>query len=170
MLWGLAAVGEDERVVIDVKRQGQAVGLESLRQEVEMCQEGFGRIEPGPSIIVGGIIQEVEQDMFAGGFGEESMWGGIILPERPRVANLPAFDWFGRGFVAGVWRELVFDGPAADTGAVGWEVEPAVEFAGGGAVGRGWLGRKKLGQPVHQRCSFIILLTNRPALSIWAVS
>ena len=35
------------------------------------------------------------------------MRGGVILPERPQIANLPAPDGFGRSFVTGVWCELV---------------------------------------------------------------
>jgi len=77
------------------------------------------------------------------------------LPERAVVAGLPAFDRFGAGFVAGVGRKVVFEGPAADTGTVGFEVEAAEQFAGGGAVGRGRFGgeefskqRRDFGWPV----------------------
>ena len=40
----------------------------------------------------------------------------------------------------------MFDGPAADTGAVGFEIEAAVEFAGGGTVGGRRFGGQELGQ------------------------
>jgi hypothetical protein len=63
--------------------------------------------------------------------------GGVVLPERAVVASLPAFDGFAHGFVAGVGVELMSDGPTTDTGAVGLEVEAAVEFAGDGTVSGG---------------------------------
>ena len=58
------------------------------------------------------------------------------MPEGAQIAGLPAFDGFGGGFVAGIGGKLVLDGPAADAGAVGFKVEPAMEFAGTGAVRR----------------------------------
>ncbi len=61
---------------------------------------------------------------------------GVVLPECAQIAGLPAFDGFGGGFVAGVGSQLVGDDPAAHAGAVGFEVEPAMEFAGTGAVRR----------------------------------
>ena len=71
------------------------------------------------------------------------------MPESAVVAGLPAFDWFARGFEAGVGGQIVLDGPAADAGAVGGEVEAAVEFAGGGAVGGGWLGGQEFGEQIQ---------------------
>ncbi len=35
------------------------------------------------------------------------MRGSVILPEGTQIADLPAFHRFARGFVAGVWGELV---------------------------------------------------------------
>ena len=47
--------------------------------------------------------------------------------------------------MAGGGVELMFDGPAPDAGAVGFEVEPAMGFTGNGTVrGRG-LGGKEAG-------------------------
>ena len=70
---------------------------------------------------------------------------GVVLPEGAVVAGLPAFDGLGGGVVAGVGRELVCDGPAADAGAVGFKLEAAVEFAGDGTVGRRGIGGEKFG-------------------------
>ena len=83
--------------------------------------------------------------MLVGTVGPPSVGRGVILPERPVVAGLPAFDGFRRGFVAGVGSELVFQSPAADAGAVGFEAEAAMEFAGDGAVGGRRLGGEKFG-------------------------
>ena len=68
------------------------------------------------------------------------------MPEGAIVAGLPALDGFGSGLGAGVGGQLVLAGPAADTGAVGLEVQAAVQFAGGGAVRGGRLGRQELGE------------------------
>ena len=60
------------------------------------------------------------------------------MPERTVIACLPAFAGLAHGFVTGVGVELVGAGPTANTGAVGFEVEAALEFAGDGTVGGGW--------------------------------
>ena len=67
------------------------------------------------------------------------------MPEGTIVAGLPAFDGFTGWLVAGIGIALVFDGPAADAGAVGFEVEPAMGFTGNGAVRGRWLGGKESG-------------------------
>ena len=77
---------------------------------------------------------------------------GVVLPEGPQIAGLPAFDGFGRDFVAGVRGESVFDGPAANAGAVGFKIQTAVEFAGTSAVGRGRLGSQEFVQQGQDLC------------------
>ena len=83
-----------------------------------------------------GVIQEVEEGLLVGVAGQPGMRAGVVLPERAQIPGLPAFDGFGCGFVTGVGSELVLDGPAPNTGAVGFKVEPAMEFTGTGAVSR----------------------------------
>lgn len=146
--WG---VGEEEGVVVHVEGQGQAVGLEGARQEVEVSQESFGVVEAGTDIVTRGIIQKIKEDLFVAGVREERMWGGVILPEGTQVADLPAFDGLGWGLVASVWGEFVGQGPAANTGPVGFEVESAMQFAGSGAVGGGRFGREEFGQQGNHR-------------------
>lgn len=53
----------------------------------------------------------------------------------------------GLGFreISGVGGQFVCLGPAADAGATGLEVRPAMEFAGDGAVGTGRFGGEKFG-------------------------
>jgi len=143
---GVGGVGEEEGVVVHVEDQGQAVGLEGAGQEVEVGQEGFTFVEAGTGVVARGVVEEVEQGLFGGVAREPGVGAGVVLPEGAEVAGLPAFDGFGRGLVAGVGGELVFDGPAADAGAVGLEVEAAVEFAGGGAVGGRGLGGEEFGE------------------------
>ena len=43
---GLGLVGEEKGMVVDVERQGQAVGGEGGGKEIEMSQEGLARIKP----------------------------------------------------------------------------------------------------------------------------
>ena len=49
----------------------------------------------------------------------------------------------GSGVVAGVRGEVVFEGPAADAGAVGLKVQSAMQFTGTSAVGGRRLGREE---------------------------
>lgn len=93
-----------------------------------------------------GIVEDVQQDLFVGAVGQPGVRAGVVLPEGAVVAGLPTFDGFAGGFVAGVGGELMFDGPAPDTGAIGFEVKPAQEFTGGGAVGRRRFGGEEFGE------------------------
>jgi hypothetical protein len=122
------------------------MGLEGAGEKVQVGQEGFAFVEAGTRVDAGGVVEQVEQALLVGRAGEEGMGRGVVLPEGAIVAGLPAFDGLGRGLVAGVGGQMVLDGPAADTGAVGLEVQAAVQFAGGGAVRGGRFGRKELGE------------------------
>jgi hypothetical protein len=68
-------------VVVHVEGQGQAVGLESAAEEVEVGQEGFAGVEAGARVVAGGIIEQIEQDLFVGGAGEPSVGAGVVLPK-----------------------------------------------------------------------------------------
>ena len=140
---GVGVVGVEEGVVVHVEGQGQAVGLEDRGQEVEVGQQGFFGVEASAGIEAGGVIQQVEQDLFVLGVGQPSMGAGIVLPEGAQITRLPAFDRFRGLLVAGVGGQLVLERPAPDTGAVGQEVEATMEFAGTGAVGGRRLGGKE---------------------------
>jgi hypothetical protein len=143
---GVRSVSKEEGMVVHVEGQGQAVGLEGTGEEVQVREEGFPGVKAGAGVVAGGIVQEVEQDLFIRAVGEERVRGGVVLPEGAQVTGLPAFDGLGRLFVAGVWGQVVFEGPAADAGAIGWEVEAAEQFAGASAVGGGGLGRQEGGE------------------------
>ena len=132
-------------MVVHIKGQGQAVGLEDAGKEVEMGQEGFAGVEARAGVEPRGVIEDFQQDLFVGTAGQPGVRGGIVLPEGPVIAGLPAFDGFGGGFGAGVGGELMFEGPAADAGAVGFEVESAVGFTGRGAVRGRRFGGKEFG-------------------------
>jgi len=139
-------VGEEEGVEVHIEGQWQAVGEKDAGEEIQMGQEGFAGIEASAGVEAGGVVQDVEEGLFVWVCGQPGMGAGIILPEGAVVAGLPAFDRLGRGFEAGVGGQIVFNGPAANAGAVGGEVEAAVEFAGGGAVGGGRFGGEQFGQ------------------------
>jgi hypothetical protein len=135
---GVGVVGVEEGVEVHIEGQGEAVGLEGAREEVEVGEQGFGGIEACARVEAGGVVEDFQQDLLLLVAGQEGVGRGVVLPEGAGIAGLPAFDGLGRGFVTGVGGELVFEGPAADAGAGGLEVEAAVEFAGDGTVGGGW--------------------------------
>ena len=121
-------------MVVHIERQGQAVDLKDAGKEVEVGQECFGGIEVCASVQARGVVEDVQKDLFVGAARPPGVGCGVVLPEGSLVAGLPAFDGLGWGFVAGIRGELVFDRPATDAGAVGWAAQPAMEFAGDGAV------------------------------------
>jgi len=76
--------------------------LEDGGQEVQVGQQGFLGVEASAGIEGGGVIQQVEQDLFVLGVGPPSVGAGIVLPEGAPITRLPAFDRFRRLLVAGV--------------------------------------------------------------------
>jgi hypothetical protein len=130
-------------VVVHIKGEREAVGLEDTGEEVEVSEQGFAWIEARAGVETGSVVEDFQEDLFVGAAVEEGVGCGVVLEEGTVVAGLPAFDGFALGLVAGVRVEFVLDGPTADAGAVGFEVEAAVEFAGDGAVGGRWLGGQK---------------------------
>jgi hypothetical protein len=130
---------------VHIERQGQAVGLEGAGEEVEVGEQGFGGIEACAGVEASSVVEDFEEDLLVGQAGQPGVGRGVVLPEGTVITGLPAFDGFGRGFVAGVGSEFVFEGPAADAGAVGFEGEAAVEFAGDATVRAGRFGGEKFG-------------------------
>lgn len=61
---GLREVGEEEGMVVHIKRQRQSMGLKGPGQEIEVSQQGFAGIEPSAGIITGGVVEQVEQALF----------------------------------------------------------------------------------------------------------
>jgi hypothetical protein len=121
------------------------VGLEDAGKKVAMGQEGFARVAPCAGVEAGGVVEDFQEDLFSVTPGQPGVRGGVVLPAGPVIAGWPAFDGFGGGLVASVGGELVFDSPAADAGAVGFEVEPTLGFTGRGAVGGRGLGGEPFG-------------------------
>lgn len=142
---GVGVVGVEEGVVVHVEGQGQAVGEEDAGEKIKVGQERFAGIEACAGVEAGGVDENVQQDLFMRAAGQPGVGAGVVLPEGAVVAGLPAFDGFGGGFVTGVGGELMFDGPTTDAGAIGVEVEAAVEFVGGAAVGGRGFGGEQFG-------------------------
>jgi len=111
---GVGVMGVEEGVEVDVEAQGQAVGLEDAGEGIEGGQEGFARVEAGAGVKAGGIVEDVQQGLFAGLARQPSVGAGVVLPEGTVVAGLPAFDGFG-GRVCSAYRGPV-DEPAPSGG------------------------------------------------------
>lgn len=103
-------------------------------------------VEARPGVVAGGVIQDVEQDLFVGVAWQPRVGAGVVLPQGATVAGLPAFNGFGGGFEASVRGQMVLEGPASHAGPVGFEIQAAVKFAGGGAVGGRRFGGEQFGQ------------------------
>lgn len=149
---GLAELGEDvwivgikEGVVADIERQRQAMGLKDAGEEIEMGQQAFSVIEARASVQACGIVKNIQEDLFVGAIGQPGMRRGVVLPQGAVITGLPAFDGFGRDFETCVWSQVIFNGRSANTGAVGFEVEAAEQFAGDSIVGARWFGREQFG-------------------------
>ena len=140
---GVRGVGEKEGVEIDVEGEREAVGEEDAGEEIEVGEQSFARVKTGDGIEAGGVVEDVEEGLFLKDARRPCVGRSIVLPERAEIAGLPAADGFGGFFVAGVRGEMMGDGPAADTGAVGLEVETAQQLAGDGARRSG--ARRKAG-------------------------
>ena len=142
---GVGSVGEEEGVVVHVEGEREAVGEEDAGEEIEVREEGLGRVKTGTGIAACGVIEDVEEGLFLRLSREPGVRGGVVLPERPVVAGLPAADGLGRLLVAGVRGEVVSESPASDTGPVGLEAKAAQEFAGDGAIGGAGRGGEQAG-------------------------
>jgi len=143
---GVGIMGVEEGMEVDIEGQGQAMDLEDAGEEIEVGEEGFAVIETSAGVEAGGVVEDVEESLFVVGAGQPGVRAGVVLPKGTAVTGLPAFDGLAWGFVTGIWGELVGDGPAADTGAIGFEVAAAVQFAGAGTVGGGGFGGQELGE------------------------
>lgn len=132
---GVGSVGEKEGVIIDVESQRKPVEEEDGGEEIEMGGEGFGGVKAGTCVEAGGVVEDVEKHLFLRGVWEKGVRGGVVLPKRAEVADLPAADGFCGLFETSIRGEPLSDSPAADRGAVGLKIETAKQLAGDGTVG-----------------------------------
>lgn len=163
---GVRGVSKKEGVIIDVKSEREAVGEESAGEEIQVREERFGGVETCAGVEAGGVVEDVEEDLFAVAAGKEGVRGGIVLPERAEVADLPAANGLGGLLVAGVRSEVVGDSPTADAGAVGFEIQTAEQFTGHGAVGGAGRGTEQAGGQGKRirRPVWLMIATRAPRL------
>ena len=142
-------VREKDTVVIDVELQWATVCQESGGEEVEVGEQEFALVELGAGEEAAAIIQHVEHG--AGSFGMREPWmgRGVELPEFADLRALPTahgrrnfFGWDGMG-------QSIFEGPAADLGAVELEGVQAQSFGSGEAVRTGRLAGQAFSQQVQ---------------------
>ena len=142
---GIWSVGEKEGVEIDVESEREAVGEEGAGEEIQVREQRLGRVETRAGVEASGVVKNVQKHLFVRTAGEERVRRGVVLPERAEVTDLPAANRLGGLLGAGIRGELAGDGPAADAGAVGFEIQAAEQFAGDGAGGRARRGTQQTG-------------------------
>lgn len=138
-------MGEKEGVIIHVESQREAVDEKGAGKKIEVSGKGFREVKSRPRVEPGGVVENIQKHLFLGRAGEECVRSGVVLPKCAEVADLPAADRFCGLFVSSVGSEVVSDGPTANAGAVGLEIEAAEQLAGDGAVGRARRGTQQTG-------------------------
>ncbi len=110
--------------------------VEGRGEEIQMSGERFGRVKTSACIEARGIVENVEERLFILAAREKRVRRGIVLPECAEITNLPAANGLCGRFETGIWSEVVSDGPTADSGPIGGEIEPSQKLAGDRAVRR----------------------------------
>src|ERR1039457_387777 len=75
---GVGIVGVKEGVEVHRQCQREAVGFKDCREEVQVCQQGFGGIEACADIEGGGGVQGGGGGWFVGGLLRAGVGGGGI--------------------------------------------------------------------------------------------
>src|SRR5512137_1207409 len=75
---GFWNVGEEEGVVVYVEGQRQAVNQKGSRQEIKVGQEALLVIEPSTRVVAGGVVQQIQQTLFARVARQPGMRAGIV--------------------------------------------------------------------------------------------
>jgi len=142
---GVWDAGKKEAVAIDVEAQGQAVGEEGAREEVEVGEQRFGGIDLRADAPAAAIVEHVEERQWRT-LGPPAMRGGVELPERTDLAALPAAHG-GFGFARGpCGSEAMSAGETADGGRIKTEAKAALDLAGREAVAGGRARAEQLAQ------------------------
>jgi hypothetical protein len=138
--------GKEERMVVDIEFQREAVGEESGWEEVEIGEEIFVVVEAGANAEAATVVEHIEQGEEFGPGGEEAVRSSVELPEGTDFGALPAADWRAGFFGRFGGRELMLEGETPDGGRVEGELETAEDFAGGKAVTGGRTRGQELAQ------------------------
>ena len=125
---GLGLVGEEKGVVIDVESEGQAAGGESAGEEVEMSQETLAGVKAREGKKAAVIVEDLEQRRLLGLVGKPAMWRSVVLPELADLLDLPAAHGLGTLFVSGIGCQVLEECPAADGGAIEFEIITAMHL------------------------------------------
>ena len=127
-------VREKEAVIIDVKLQWAAVRQKSGGQKIKVGKQEFALVELGAGEKAAAVIQPIEHGEGDFGLREPAVRRGVELPEFADLRALPAAhrgqNFFGRDGMG----QMVGERPAADLGAVQFEVMQAQGFGSGEAV------------------------------------
>ena len=78
---GVGRAGEKEGVVVDVEREGEAVGAEGCREEVEMGVEIFAIVEACAGDHAAVIVDDLEEGRLAVLTVEPAVGRSVVLPE-----------------------------------------------------------------------------------------
>ena len=131
--------GEEEGMEVHIEFERETVFEKGVGEEVEIGREVFVLVELGSGEEAAAIVEHVEHGKSVFDAGKPAVGRGIQLPEFADFGTLPAADGSVRFCVGLGLGELVFDGPAADLGAVEGEVAEAADFTGREAVVGGWI-------------------------------
>ena len=126
-------VGEKDGVIIDVDLQGAAVGQESGGEEIEVGEQEFALIEFGADEQAAAIVEHIEHGKVQSRSGNQR-WGEASSCQSSPIGERCQRRTGARAFGRDGMRQTVFDGPAADLGAVELEGVQAEGFGGGEAV------------------------------------
>ena len=144
---GVRIVGEKDTVVIHVDAERAPVSQKSGGQKVEIGEEEFTFINLGAGEQAAAIIQHVEHGEGKLGVREPAMGRGVQLPEFADLRAWPAAHGGQNFFRRDGMSQMVFQRPAADLGAVEFEMVQAQGFGSGEAVGT----RRRAGQPFGEQ-------------------
>lgn len=139
-------MGEEEGVVIDVEREGQAAAGEGAGEEIEMGQEGLALVEPRQGQEPAVVVDDLKERQGLVTLGKPAVGRGIVLPELADLLHLPAAHGRRAGLELGVGSEALGQGPAPHGGAIELEREATFHFGSREAVGGGWAGAEQLAE------------------------
>ena len=134
---GVGILGEKDTMIIDIKLQRAAIGLESGGQKIKVGEQPFPVIDFGTHEHAAAIIEHIEHGKIQNTGGEPVMRRSIQLPEFADLGALPAPHWRMRLVHRGGVSQAVLQGPMADLGAVQLKGMQAQSFGGRKAVRAG---------------------------------
>jgi hypothetical protein len=152
---GVGNVREEEGMEVHVEFQRQAVFQERGGEKIAIGQEGFAFVKLGGDEAPAAIVEHVKHREEPFQPRKPAVGRDVERPEFADWGPLPAADGREQWGVGFGMRELIFDGPTPDLGAIQFEVAEAQGFAGHETVVGGRSGgaafaqqREEVGGPV----------------------